>query len=174
MGLGRSSYDEDELAETLQRLAAERCFLVDASTLIVLDKAGLLSVCMPELRCETIPEVVTEVGDELMTRADIDVRPAHPSAPTGRAFDTDSLLFYTAHAEGLAVVSEDKKLLRRCDAAGVSYYNAGMLLLLLRLRGISSFEPNTAYRKLCAVARYGPEVSKYLEALDVFLRKQGR
>ncbi len=178
MGSGGSRYDEQEIAETLRRLATQRRFLLDSSTLILLDKAGLLKVIILQLPCETIPEVANEVGDTLIAHAGMNVRPARPPATHTRLPDTDSLLFTTAQAEKLAMVSEDKKLLRRCDVAGVPYYNAGMLLMRSRMLGVQRLGPGLetdgAYRKLCEVARYSRQVRDYLQALDLFLLKQGR
>jgi len=174
MGSGRMCYDENEIAETLQRLVAQQRFLVDASTLIVLDKAGLLQPLVHQLPCETILEVVHEVGEKLIARAGIRVRPAHlPLSPPSRS-ETDSLLFFTAQAERLALVSEDKKLLRRCDAAEVPYYNAAMLCMRLRMRAEDGFDIAAAYRRLLEAARYGQQVGDYLQALDLYLLKQGR
>lgn len=167
-------YDEAEIHATLQRLAAQERFLVDASTLIVLDKAGLLHLVTTALPTETIPEVVSEVGEELISRARIQVRPASRPPRAPRHTDTDSLVFMTAETEKLAVASEDKKLLRRCDSAGVPYYNAGMLLMRLRMHGGTGLDPGARYRHLCDWARYGRQVSEYLDAIDVYLLKQGR
>lgn len=167
-------YDEAEIHATLQRLAAQERFLFDASTLIVLDKAGLLHPVTTEVLAETIPEVVSEVGEELVSRARIQVRPASRSPRASRHADTDSLVFMTAELEMLAVASEDKKLLRRCDSAGVPYYNAGMLLMRLRMHGETGLNLGARYRRLCDWARYGRQVSEYLDAIDVYLLKQGR
>ncbi|TVR93786.1 MAG: hypothetical protein EA428_01470 [Spirochaetaceae bacterium] len=178
MGSGGSYYDEQQLSATLQRLAAQQRFLLDASTLIILDKAGLLQVIMPELPCETIQEVANEVGDTLIAHAGIDVRPACIPTTHNRRPDTDSLLFSTAQTEKLALVSEDKKLLRRCDGAGVPYYNAAMLFLRLRMQSVAGaglgVQPQDTYRQLCEAARYSQQVLDYLDALDLYLLKQGR
>lgn len=141
---------DDPLKQPLFLRAAEPvAAAVDTSTLIYLDRIGLLDSVIQVFSPLTIPQVILEFG-------------RHPAglalceAPGG---ETDRLLVQAAADMGAVVLSEDRQLLRAARRGGLRYYNSLMLVLALySRREISHIRCEELLDRLWSFARYSEQV----------------
>lgn len=137
----------------MSRLVNLRSAGIDASTIIYLLKAGFLGYLAAEVELRTVSAVMKETGWRgLPIRVDEGVGTSDRLTPDDRL-----LAFALAHR--LPLISEDRKLLQRAGAAGLTYYNALLMLDLLVLRGRFSEEEYHIYRdRLVRIGRYDADV----------------
>ena len=159
--------DEHRLARVLDELESLSRCMADSSSLIYLQKAGLLGRVAAALSLSTIPEVLTETG---MT--DPDTVPLQVCDHGFRGMPTDEVLVAVCAQSVIPLLSEDRKLLLRAERLGVTYYNSLMIVACLEYRGlIGEQEADDAVVALTEVARYGPRVLAYVRDLRSFIRK---
>lgn len=148
---------KDVQAAQLHELQAFRGGVVDTSTLIYLERVGMLPQAARCFSLLLIPQVVVEYG----------ARPGDtvPVAAVGGG-TTDAIVCHTAQALGWPVLSEDKQVLRRARALNLSFYNTLMIILALCIQGCLPQDAFPAIRdRLCAFARYSPAVIAAGDAL---------
>ena len=156
--------DEGEVERVIARLERLRSAVIDASSIIYMTKSGYFADLRRTVKLMTIPAVTDEVGLPELELAIV-------QAPDSRE-ETDRQLFATAVDLRKPLVSEDRAILRKCRETGVEYYNAYMMLLLLRLRRVIDADRYGAYRsRLIEVAHYGRNVLDYAESFSVYLDK---
>jgi len=158
--------DELEIERVFKRLTRLKTAVIDSSSIIYLQKSGLLESVAGAVRLLTIPQVVEETGIR-------DLPLQVVNAPTGTDHpDTDRLLFAAAAAMHKAMISEDRAILLKCRSEGIEYYNAYNMLIMLRLRGIlAEAEFRVREEQLLSVAHYGKFVIDYVGALLHYMRK---
>jgi len=129
-------------------------FCVDTSTLIYLDRIGLLTLTCEVFSLATIPPVLTEFGRVVPQLRIL------PVVTAGASTD-DALLAVVCQHQGV-LLSEDGRLLRRAGRRGLCYYNSLMLICGLCHRGALGCREGGAYmEKLLAHARYSDVVLEY-------------
>jgi hypothetical protein len=124
--------------------------VADTSTLIYLERLGLLDLAARCFSLWIIPQVTVEYGTTptgtiLLT-----------SGPSGLA---DEVLCQVAQILRQPVLSEDRHVLRDARACNLPYYNTLMIILAFCVRGhlaIGSY--GEIRRDLLTFARYGPQV----------------
>lgn len=152
---------EREIEALVDRLESEKTFAMDTSSLICLEKAGALVRLGDATELITVGQVLAEGG-----WAELPVRCVE-SADTV----ADDAVLALARAHRVPLVSEDRKLLLRAERAGVDYYNALLMLVLLLLKGCIDFATHQEfYRRLVEVSRYSARVSGYAAEVLSFVR----
>lgn len=134
----------------LRRIQAFGGGVIDTSTLIYLERLGMLPLAAHSFSLLLIPQVAAEYG---FCPEGVVLTPA-PASGT-----TDELLCRMAQTLAQPVLSEDKQVLKQARAAGLSYYNTLMIVLALCAQGhlpLAAFPQER--EKLRAFARYGPEI----------------
>jgi hypothetical protein len=134
----------------LRELLGLRGGVVDTSTLIYLERLEVLSLAAHSFSLLLIPKVIAEYGccPEGCTLT--------PFNDTGT---TDEQLCRAAQSLSQPVLSEDRQVLRRARALGLSFYNTLMLVLALCAQNTLPLAEYPHFRnRLCAFARYSPAV----------------
>jgi hypothetical protein len=151
-------------ASLLRELQAFRGGVIDTSTLIYLERLGLLPRTTRCFSLLLIPQVVAEYG----AQPEGAVLMAGPCSGT-----TDEALCQTAHALQQPVLSEDKQVLRRARALNLSFYNSLMIILALCSQGHLPLNIFPELRdKLYAFSRYSPGVLAVGDAVYEALLRQ--
>ena len=146
--------DSDTILRALERL---KTALIDTSSIIYIQKAGYLEVLSRTIQLYSIPEVISEAKTPVAGVALI-----HPSEPS--SLSTDSRLISCALENKIAMISEDKKILRAMRLAGVPYYNGLMMLNFLLL---SKKIDDDGYRRYFSALK---NIARYSEAVWEFGR----
>jgi len=124
--------------------------VADTSTLIYLERLGLLDLAARCFSLWIIPQVTVEYG--ATPKGTIPL----VSVPSGLA---DEVLCRVAQILRQPVLSEDRHILRDARACNLPYYNTLMIILALCVHGnlaIGSY--GEIRRELLTFARYGPQV----------------
>lgn len=129
------------------------CFrggVADTSTLIYLERLGLLARVSRCFSLVIIPQVAAEYGHTPAGTISLTTAPAGPA---------DMVVCQAAHGLGLPVLSEDRHVLRAARAGQLSYYNTLMIVLACCAQGELALAAWAGIRRdLLAFARYGPSV----------------
>ena len=156
--------DELEIERVLARFEALKAAIVDSSSIIYIEKAGFYGDLAVTIRLMTIPPVLKGVG---MPGLEIQIVQADRTA-----IETDRQLVSTAGALRKPLISDDRAILLKCKAKGIEYYNAYMMLLLLRLRLRIDVRDFQVYRKrLVDISHYGNLVLDYADSFTAYLDK---
>jgi len=134
----------------LRELLGLRGGVVDTSTLIYLERLGLLPLAAHSFSLLLIPQVIAEYGccPEGCTLT--------PATAIGT---TDEQLCRVAQSLAQPVLSEDRQVLRRARSLDLSFYNTLMLVLALCAQDTLPLADYPDLRNhLCAFARYSPAV----------------
>ena len=146
--------DIDALLVDLNRF---RGGIADTSTLIYLERLGLLDLAARCFSLRVIPQVVAEFG---MRPAGTIPLTAVPSGPA------DLVICQEASRLGLPVLSEDRHVLRAARAGQLPYYNTLMMVLALCVQGeLAPAAFADIRRELLVFARYAPWVVAVGDAL---------
>ena len=113
--------DSDTILRVLERLNTA---LIDTSSIIYIQKAGYFDVLAGTIKLYSIPEVITESKTHIAG-----VTLIQPSESP--SLSTDHKLISCALENKLAMISEDKRILRAMRRAQAPYYNALMMLNFL-------------------------------------------
>lgn len=160
---------DDPVARAVRQLAELNAACIDASSMIVCNKAGILDDLAACCKLHTVADVLAETGyhDAPVSVAPPAAAPDPPPGLDGPAAPDDRLLHAALRAQ-LPLISEDRELLLRFAASGLPYFNALMMLEYLLLRGrLSSRDYPRAARLLRRASRYSDTVLAF--AQDVHL-----
>jgi hypothetical protein len=129
--------------------------LIDTSSIIYVQKAGYFDALAGTIQLYSIPEVISE----FKTHA-AGVTLIHPQESP--SLSTDQKLIACALENELAMISEDKRILRAMGRARAPYYNALMMLnFLLFSQKIDDEGYRRYYSALENIARYSEPVWKF-------------
>ena len=129
--------------------------LIDTSSIIYVQKAGYYDALARTIQLYSIPEVISESKTHVA-----DVTLIHPSESP--SLSTDHKLISCALENKLAMISEDKRILRAMRRAQAPYYNALMMLnFLLFTKKIDADSYRHYYSALENIARYSEAVWEY-------------
>jgi len=151
MTIGRAKDPNTTLCELVRLKTA----LIDTSSIIYIQKAGYFDVLARVIQLYTIPEVIAETKTQVAG-----VKLIHPCGSSSTA--TDQKLISCALKNKLAMLSEDKRILRAMGRAGAPYYNALIMLnFLLFSQKIDDDGYRRYYSALEDIARYSETVWKF-------------
>lgn len=143
--------------QTLHSLSQLESALIDASSILYMQKAGYFDLLVGAIKLYTIPEVILEIRSN--TGGLRLIRPCGSHTLT-----TDKKLITCALERELAMISEDKEILRAMQRAKAPYFNALMMLNLLLLLGkIDEGRYRGYLRDLKSIARYSEIVWQFGE-----------
>ena len=136
--------------------------VIDASSVIYMDKAGFLPLLAQNVTLMTIPEVLQEINSR---NVKIQIAPSEELTGT-----TDEKLVSCAFQLNLPIISEDRKILRAALEKEMDYFNSLMMLsFLFYRRQVSEKEYRGYLEKLRAIAWYGNEIWEFGARLHNFL-----
>ena len=144
--------------------------LIDTSSIIYLQKAGYFDALAGTVQLYSIPEVISEFKTHVAG-----VTLIHPSESP--SLSTDQKLISCALENELAMISEDKHMLRAMGRAQAPYYNSLMMLnFLLFSKKIDDDGYQQYHCALENIARYSDEIWEFGNFIysTVKLRLQSR
>jgi len=138
--------------------------LIDASSIIYIDRAEYLEILASSIRLFSIKEILSETGPISERIIPITYDETSPSI--------DKKLIACAMDLRLPVISEDKKILMTMKRADRPYFNALMMLLfLLYRRRIKNQQYVQYYLALKKFARYSDEIWEYGEKVRTVIKE---
>ena len=143
--------------KTLRAFEQLKKALIDTSSIIYSQKAGFFSILSRTIQLYSIPEVISETEKQVPGV----VLLQHSGSPS---LSTDQKLISCALENKLAMISEDKSILRAMQRAEAPYYNSLMMLnLLLFSHRIDDDSYRRYYSALENFARYSEAVWEFGE-----------
>jgi hypothetical protein len=146
--------NEPATRELFQRLDNLDKALIDASSIIYLDRADFLAILASSIRLFSIQEILTEAGpvSEYIK----------PLAHNNTSASNDQKFVSCALDFDLPVISEDKKILMAMKRAQRPFFNTLMMLnFLLYRRRIENQQYIQYHRALKKFARYSDDIWQY-------------
>lgn len=154
---GRRLIGGQDPERELEAFASLRRCVLDSSSAIYMRKSGFLEPLGATLELFTVPGVISETGF-----TDMPVTLIEPGSPAEA--ETDAVVVAEATARRLPVITEDRKMMLRLDAADLPFFNSLMMLHLLLLRDrLDPAAHATHFRRLLEVCRYSDRVLAYGE-----------
>jgi hypothetical protein len=134
----------------------------DSSSVIYLQKIGCWNILSQTITLYTIPVVLTELGYKPV-RIRVD---AVENIEDRNTATTDDALVAAAVRRKLALVSEDKYILKKAQQYHLPFYNTLMMLNFLLYKRVISSEKYTAFCEvLHSFAWYSPPIWEYSRQL---------
>jgi hypothetical protein len=128
--------------------------LIDASSIIYMQKAGFLDVLATTVELHAPRELILETGFEPPG-----IKPIEPGT---KDLSNDQRLIHCAIESRWPVISEDKKILMRAKREGIPYFNALMMLNFLLFEKRLDLEAHSMhFGRLVQIAWYGSDVLEY-------------
>jgi hypothetical protein len=147
---------EERVRHAVARVAALSCGCIDASTIIYAQKAGFFRRLEGSISLVSTAAVLSEAGYSGSSIALVQA---------DRRLSPDDGLVAAARRDGLAVLTDDRKIVNAAKRAGLDCFNAVMLLHLLYLRGVVNSEEHHFYLcRLLQFAWYGPRIRAFADA----------
>ena len=139
-----------DIGSLLTDLQGFRGGVTDTSTLIYLERLGLLDLAARCFSLLIIPQVAAEYGKKPLGTIPLTAVPAGPA---------DAVICQVARRLDLPVLSEDRHVLRAARTGQLAYYNTLMILLAFCAQGKLTLAAYADIRRaLLVFARYGPQV----------------
>lgn len=140
---------DEELQQVIRQFERLDSALIDASSMIYMNRAGFLETLQQTIDLCSIPEIVAETGREHAGIRRI-ACPDHTLSP-------DEKLVACALATNLPIISEDKQILNRMKREGRPYFNALIMLNFLfykrRIDAARYYRHVTALREIAWYSR---------------------
>lgn len=153
-----------EADRTLDELRTLRRAVIDSSSIIYAEKAGIIDTLVSAVELVTVVAVFNEVGHTIASIRAL-------NGPNRGA--VDGQVVELAQAHGLPIISEDRKLLSRAAERDLHGYNMLVILELLLFRGLLRLpEWDNARKHLLAAAHYHPRVVHAGNELHWAVRKE--
>lgn len=128
--------------------------LMDASSIIYMDRADFLELLASSIRLFSIPEILSETGPVS--------KRIRPFIYNRTASSNDQKLVSCALDLDLPIISEDKKILMSMKRANRPFYNSLMMLnFLLYRRRINNQQYIQYHLALTKFARYSDDIWRY-------------
>lgn len=152
-----------DIKSLVTELQGFRGGVTDTSTLIYLERLGLLRIAARRFPLLIIPQVAAEYG--ALPEGTLPLT----AAPSGVA---DAVLCQMARRLGQPVLSEDKQVLRAAREGNLPFYNTLMIVLALCIHGELTLAAFPAIRRhLLTFARYSPRIVAVGDAVFHALRQ---
>ena len=156
----------DSIFYQLQQIMSIKTVLADASSLIYLDKLGILPKLNQIIKLLSITEVIIEIGEKIPTTCTIKVLPSLDQNKEYAGLSTDRKLVFQAVSGHYCVLADDRRILRACIGSGLSAHAAIIMVALLYFHSLISLEEYSVYRsELADFARYDPDLLAYADEL---------
>ena len=148
-----------EMQERIFFQFSELCqALVDASSIIYMQKAGFLPDVAATIKLYSPEDVLAETRIQAVA--------VHPIPWNQEAASNDQKLIACAMSLRLPVIAEDRKVLLRLDKEKISYFNALMILNFLLFKGRIATEEHTLFfRRLKNCSWYSNSVLEHAKAV---------
>ncbi len=128
--------------------------VIDASSVIYMDKAGFFPLLAANVSLITIPEVLKEINSR---SAKIQIAPSEDLIGP-----TDEKLVACAFQLNLPIISEDRKILQAAFERKMDYFNSLMMLNFLFYQQLLSEQELRSYlENLREIAWYGNEIWEF-------------
>jgi len=138
--------------------------LIDASSIIYMDRANFLVLLASSIRLFSIQEILTETGPVS--------KRIKPLIYNKTASSNDQKLVSCALELNLPVISEDKKILMAMKRAGRPFFNSLMMLnFLLYRRRIQNQQYIQYHLALKKFARYSDDIWDYGAAVNAAINE---
>ncbi|MDB4264576.1 hypothetical protein N9893_00775 [bacterium] len=138
--------------------------LIDASSIIYMDRAKFLMLLASSIRLFSIQEILTETGPVS--------KRIKPLIHNKTASSNDQKLVSCALELNLPVISEDKKILMAMKRAGRPFFNSLMMLnFLLYRRRIQNQQYIQYHLALKKFARYSDDIWDYGAAVNAAINE---
>ncbi len=129
--------------------------VIDSSSLIYLFKLNLVQPLGHVVRLLAPTGIFNETGLAELPVVQTDCSGSNALLP-------DEQVLALAKAQRCAIISDDKKILRKAEEYGLDYFNSLMMLLLLYEHGILDYEQaERKLEELYAFAHYGKKIRDY-------------
>jgi len=150
--------NEPAIQKILQRFDHLDKALIDASSIIYMDRIDVLEILAASIRLFSIQEILSETGPV--------AKGIKPLGYHKSSSSNDQQLISCALDSGLALISEDKKILMAMKRAGRPFFNTLMMLNCLLYRGqIQNQQYIQYHQSLTKIARYSSQIWKYGAAM---------
>lgn len=137
--------------------------LIDASSIIYMEKAGYLKTVSDILTLYSPEKVIQETGYRGLN--------IQPLAVGKRAMPPDEILLHCARQRMWPVITEDMGIIRQLERDELSYFNALMMLEFVLYRNLIGLEEYARHRqKLLLHAWYSSEIVKLGETVHQMLK----
>lgn len=139
---------------------------IDASSIIYLQKIGLLNTLADAVQLVTTPALLNETRFSNL--------PLHIlSDGMDERMPADAQLIALALYKNSALISEDRKILHRAKRMGLNYYNSLMMVLFMFFKGFLSEQVvQGKIEQLKQFARYGQDIWEYGQQLFDVLNQE--
>ena len=149
---------DESCQKILKNLTELKTVVVDACSLIYLDRLQMLENLASHIKLTTLPCIVAE--------SRLSDPPVNFIDDHNDKLNNDQRIYALAEKFNLPLLSEDGDLLRKAKNADRPHYNTLMMLILLFAQNsLSSSELRRAGSSLRSFARYQPTVWQYAETL---------
>jgi len=156
--------DDKISREILENLTDLKAVVVDACSLIYLERVQMLESLAAQVKLITLPCIVAE--------SRLSDPPVTLMIDPNDELCNDQRIYALAEKLNLPLLSDDGILLRKADKADRPHYNTLMMLILLFTKNTSSeSELRRACSSLKSFARYHPKIWQYAETLLRIARK---
>lgn len=150
--------ENESLKSTLKQFSELERALIDTSSIIYLSRLKSIETLGQTIELFTIAEIEREYG----------LLPYPLKLISGHLLTKrvdDKLIFY-AKDLNMALISEDKQILRRCNKLDLAYFNTLMMLQFMLFKKVLNQNAyDELYAHLKSFARYSPKVWAYGSAL---------
>jgi len=148
------SGNEQAKQEVFRRFDHLNKALMDASSIIYMDRADFLELLASSIRLFSIPEIISETGSVS--------KRIRPFIYNRTASSNDQKLVSCALDLDLPIISEDKKILMSMKRSNRPFYNSLMMLnFLLYRRRINNQQYIQYHLALTKFARYSDDIWEY-------------
>lgn len=138
--------------------------LIDASSVIYMDKIDALEILASSIRLFSIQEILRETGPVSKGIEPINYHKLSSS--------NDQKLLSCALETGIALISEDKQILMAMKRAARPFFNTLMMLnFLLYRRRIQNQQYAHFHQSLAKIARYSEDIWKYGAAVNAAIKE---
>lgn len=152
--------DKQEIDRIINQFTILKSALIDACSIIYMNKIGFLDLLCRYLTLYTIDEIIEETHYRGTSLTIID----HNHPP--EAMTNDNKLFTCALTNKLSIISEDKKILIKAKKNNLPFFNTLMILHYVYYMDGITLEQHRHYRdKLIAIARYSKNIIAYADAV---------
>jgi hypothetical protein len=141
----------EEVFEEYRRLEQA---LIDASSIIYMQKAGFLDALTSAVELHAPREIILETGFEPPG-----IKPIESGT---KDLSNDQRLIHCAIESRWPVISEDRKILMRLKREGIPYFNALMMLNFLLFEKRLDLEAHSLhFERLVEIAWYGSDLLEF-------------
>ena len=154
-----TKFNNDHIYVHILQIKQIQRLIVDASSLIYLDKLNLLNLLSQNLSLFTITDIISEIGTDCQSRAQVTILPPLSHDPNYDKLISDRKIVLQAIATKMPVLSDDGRIVRAGFDGGFTVYQAIFIVLWLHFNNIiSQTDYWNARNQLADFALYAPKL----------------